>query len=101
MKIRSALKYFGGALTLGVAAIALLSASLVTKRDIASAHLACAAATPGEALHDLRQAYASMGVAFSVKKGGTLVGYERYYGTRWLCAVATDSRGQISGAVQL
>lgn len=101
MKVRSALRYFGAVLIVGVIAIALLSNSLITKQDVAAAYLACAAANPGEALQELRQAYSSMGVAFSDKEGGTLVGYERYFGERWLCAVATDSGGHISGAVRL
>jgi hypothetical protein len=101
VKVRSALKYVGVALVVGAGAVIVLSNDHGSSRKVAASHLACAAATPGKPLAALREAYGSMGVAFSDRRGGALVGYERFLGSKWLCAVTTDSNGYILGAVRL
>jgi hypothetical protein len=95
------LKFLGAAIIVGILAVALSSMSLVTERDVAAAHLACAEALAGEDLLQHRDSHASMGVVFADKEGGVLVGYERYARPRWLCAVTTDSGGHTTGAVRL
>jgi len=101
VKVRKVWK--AGALVFAIvfAAILALSNSGGTSRKIAASYLACADAVPGKTVHDLRQAYGPMAVAFSDKRGGTLVGYKRFFGAHWLCAVATDAGGHILGAVRL
>jgi hypothetical protein len=101
MTFRRPFKIGAVAVIAAILSAALLSNPLVTRRDVAAAYLVCSAAIPGKPFSQLRREFSSIGVLFAARPGGSLVGHERSFGTHWLCAVATDSRGHISGAVRL
>ena len=101
MKIRDTVTCGGLALAVAVTGTLVLSCFQGTSGTVTASYLACAEAAAGVPLRKLRQVYEPMGASFSMRRGGTLVGYQRFRGAHWLCAVATDSAGNILGAVRL
>jgi hypothetical protein len=72
-----------------------------SRRDIASAYLACSSV--GERLTDLRASFASAGVIFERTNIATSrVGYTHcWFLTRWLCRLSVDDAGVVVSSERL